>query len=123
MGPERILSTIQLSKVIQSIAHPPGLLDYLVQWFGKILLNRWSKKSYIIELAQTKLGNYLFHFLFCKYYIQFLYSNQLEELNDPIGNHVAMCAVILEEWLHELAAISMEHAVHFTPISLPLTKL
>jgi hypothetical protein len=50
-------------------------------------------------------------------------GNQLEELNDPIGNHVAMCAVILEEWLHELAAISMEHAVHFTPISLPLTKL
>lgn len=45
------------------------------------------------------------------------------ELNDPIGSHIAMCAVLLEEWLHELAAISMEHAVHFTPISLPLTKL
>merc|ERR1712071_140162 len=49
---------------------------------------------------------------------------QLEgELNDPIGSHVAMCAVLLEEWLHELAAISMEQAVHFTPFSIPSTKL
>jgi len=43
--------------------------------------------------------------------------------NDPIGSHVAMCAVLLEEWLHELAATCMEHAVHFQPMRLPITRL
>ena len=42
---------------------------------------------------------------------------------DPIGSHVALCAVLLEEWLHELAALCLEHAVHFTPIVIPIAKV
>lgn len=42
---------------------------------------------------------------------------------DPIGSHVALCAVLLDEWLHELAALSMEHAVHFTPCNIPIAQV
>ncbi|KAK4014764.1 hypothetical protein OUZ56_027272 [Daphnia magna] len=45
------------------------------------------------------------------------------ENSDPIGNHVAICAVLLEEWLLELAAVCMEQAVQFTPFTIPITQL
>lgn len=75
------------------------------------------------------------HFTFCS-------ANRRMEGSDPIGNHVAICAVLLgkyecfifishfinlslfaEEWLLELAALCMEHSVQFTPCCIPLTQL
>ncbi len=46
-----------------------------------------------------------------------------DERSDPIGSHVALCAVLLEEWLHELAALSLEHAVFFTPGTIPIANV
>ncbi|XP_046455760.1 FHF complex subunit HOOK interacting protein 1B-like isoform X2 [Daphnia pulex] len=51
------------------------------------------------------------------------FRSENSENSDPIGNHVAMCAVLLEEWLLELAALCMEQAVQFTPFTIPLTLL
>lgn len=50
----------------------------------------------------------LYYFLFIRYYTKTSWQSPNEV--SPVQN-VVLCAVVLDEWLKELAAITQEHAI------------
>lgn len=50
----------------------------------------------------------LYNFLFIRYYTKTSWQSPNEI--SPVQN-VVLCAVVLDEWLKELAAITQEHAI------------